>query len=221
MIVTCKKCKRDLPESDYHPSRLKKPPFYCRECLHKDFRKRVPAKGRKSIKVEKSIIDKVTHYKTEHGIKWLDPTLLSYCAGIIDGEGSILITKGKQSTGDGYSYEIAIGVHMMDGAIPKLFSECFGGKYSSSIATHANSKGEYVYRWRASGATARTVLELTSQYLKIKLRLAELAMYFHDHLLSNPKRKKITPEMLEKRESMRLLANKIRHTPVNEVQYYD
>ena len=220
-MIVCKWCKRDLPESAFSPSRLKRPPHYCKECLLKDLRRRVPLKGRKFIGIEKQLHNNTAYFRVEGASQWLDPIMLSYCAGIIDGEGSILISKGKQAVGDGYSYEISVRLHMMDGAIPKLFYDCFGGKYSSRPALHANAKGKYVYQWAATGATARVVLDLTCQYLKIKMRIAEVAMYFHDRLLSNQKGKRITSELLEKREAVKLLADEIRHTPVNEVQIYE
>jgi len=65
---------------------------------------------------------------------------LAYAAGIIDGEGSIIIGKGKQPVGKGYSYEVLVSVHMMDGYVPKFLSECFGGKVKKSRVKHQNKK---------------------------------------------------------------------------------
>jgi len=141
---------------------------------------------------------------------------LAYAAGIIDGEGSIIIGKGKQPVGKGYSYEVLVSVHMMDGYVPKFLSECFGGKVKKSRVKHQNKKGDYAYYYHANGSRAKVLLSLIHPYLLIKRRQAEIAMYLQDKLSSNPNGKRVTPEMNQERERLKSLIEELKRIPVND-----
>lgn len=167
------------------------------------------------VNVEKFVIAGKEYFSVSDATRIFNNEDIAYTAGIIDGEGSIVISKGKQHVGPGYSYEVLVSVHMMDAYVPKFLSECFGGKVRRSKVTHKNKKGDYAYYYHANGSRARVLLSLIHPYLLIKRQQAEIAMYLQDKLSSNPNGKRVTPKMNQEREALKKLIEEIKRIPVN------
>lgn len=161
------------------------------------------------------------YWKISGATRIIDEIDIAYCAGIIDGEGSIIIGKGKQRIGLGYSYEVLVSVHMMDGYVPKYLAECFGGKCSKTSVLHNNRKGDFAYYYHANGSRARVFLAMILPYLKIKKRQAEIALYMQNKLSSNPNGKRVTDDMIKEREHLKHLLEYLKRVPVNEKENLD
>lgn len=168
------------------------------------------------VKVEKTIVAGKEYYSVSDACRMINNEDVAYAAGIIDGEGSIVIGKGKQHVGTGYSYEVLVSVHMMDGYVPKYLAQCFGGKYKKTPVAHNNKKGDFAYYYHANGSRAKVFLSMILPYLKIKRRQAEIAIYLQDKLSSNPNGKLVTPEMAKEREALKNMIQELKRIPVNE-----
>jgi hypothetical protein len=169
----------------------------------------------KNIEVVEKIINGKKYWKVSDALRTIDETDIAYSAGIIDGEGSIIVGKGKQPVGNGYYYEILVSVHMMDGYVPEYMAECFGGKRKQSPVNHPNKKGNFAYYYHANGSRSKILLSLVLPFLKIKRRQAEAAIYLQDKLSKNPRGKRVTAEMVEERERIRNLIHDLKQIPVN------
>lgn len=107
--------------------------------------------------------------------------LLSYMAGIIDGEGTIRInkanmTKTKQVRYANPKYAASISLGMTDRQIPDLFVEVFGGK-TRLECVQGNRKP--IYRWGTSGRIGtQAILKQLLPYLRVKRKQAELVIDF-------------------------------------------
>lgn len=105
---------------------------------------------------------------------------LSYCAGILDGEGTAGVYHGVRK----YKYRISSGevrqckgtnvriaVNMTDSDPVYFMALCFGG----SVTKGKTSTGKILYRWQASTRTALyTVLRLLP-YLKNKSKVRQVS----------------------------------------------
>ena len=95
-------------------------------------------------------------------------TLLAYTAGIIDGEGSIMITRGG-------SYRMRVQVGMVEEYIPKWLHFSFGG--SLQIRRMEKPKRN-IAQWTIANQLAAEFLKAILPYLKIKRGQAEIALEF-------------------------------------------
>lgn len=172
------------------------------------------------VTVEETSVCGKKYWKISDAKRIIDEIDIAYCAGIVDGEGSIVIGKGKQRVGNGYAYEVLVSVHMMDAYVPKFLAECFGGKTKETSVSHDNRKGDAAYYYHANGSRARVFLTMILPFLKIKSKQAEIALYLQNKLSSNPNGKRVTPKMAHERESLRLMIQDLKRTPVNEREVY-
>jgi len=103
--------------------------------------------------------------------------LYAYMAGIIDGEGSLSISKTTLKKYAKYSpvYRARIGLGMTDKEIVQLFSNEFGG----NIYTESVPNRKLMYRWSRCGNSSVTgVLKILYPYLTGKKLQAELLIEF-------------------------------------------
>jgi len=94
--------------------------------------------------------------------------ILPIVLGLLMEKGQSLLAKENSEFGPGYSYEVLVSVHMMDGYVPKYLAECFGGKCSKTSVLHNKRKGDFAYYYHANGSRARVFLAMILPYLKIK-----------------------------------------------------
>jgi hypothetical protein len=115
----------------------------------------------------------------------MNETDLAYAAGIIDGEGTILITHHKALPGrcqEGYRVVVEFG--MCDATAPMWFLVTFGGRckgYDRILHRHCRM----VYRWNQTDSKAAEFLRLILPYLKTKKAQAEIALEYQDLKRSN------------------------------------
>lgn len=109
--------------------------------------------------------------------KFLSEIDLSYAAGIIDGEGSIMVIHHKPRKESGHRWEywvLRISISNNNKILLDWLLEVFGGGYSMGISK--NPKWNDTYLWRVDSKIAKNILELVFPYLKLKKRQAELAL---------------------------------------------
>ncbi len=103
------------------------------------------------------------------------PTDLAYAAGIIDGEGTIQITKrpvrGKRRNP---AFDLEVTVAMTDAVIIDWLKALFGG--CRCISRLRNLRFRPVHRWSVSNAQAEATIQLLLPYLKIKHPQAQVGM---------------------------------------------
>lgn len=117
----------------------------------------------------------------------------AYLAGIIDGEGAIVIykrpprkNKGKTSGGDKTPrYEVILAVGMTDRKVIYWLKDNFPGSICEVKAVRPKAKRR-MWKWSVTGSNASDILKKVMPYLKTKALQACLAIYMQDSL----KRKK-------------------------------
>jgi len=90
----------------------------------------------------------------------LKPELLAYMAGIVDGEGTIVIEHLRTRDVP----RIAIG--MTDRAVPQLFVDAFGGSFRRKPPSGMGKKD--IWYWQIVGRRAVQILTYLYPYLIIK-----------------------------------------------------
>ena len=101
---------------------------------------------------------------------------LAYAAGIIDGEGSICITKQKRADCSiGYTYRLFAQVGMADPEVPLWLKQTFGG---SLCLTPAKGSWSSYYTWTITTRQSAGFLYQILPYLKIKKGQVEIALEF-------------------------------------------
>lgn len=104
-----------------------------------------------------------------------DRCLYAYFGGLIDGEGSIYITKSKIQEGRGISYSMQIKVTMTD-ALPILMLQYF---FPACFRCEQRVEGRReVYSWIILANKAYDFLSLIKPFLFVKHQQATLAMSF-------------------------------------------
>ncbi len=111
-----------------------------------------------------------------------DRHLLSYLAGVFDGEGCVSICKKKKKGCINLCYEVYLSVQMCDEIIPRLFQSVFGG----SLIKHGYNQKYYPHwrpKWMWSVCSQKTVpiMQDLLPYVLLKRPQMEVAI----HLLAN------------------------------------
>ncbi len=106
--------------------------------------------------------------------------ILAYTAGIVDGEGSIMILKtSSPSTTRGYTYQLKVAVTNTNEWLVQWMKFQHGGGISMQIPK--NPKDKNVFHWRVTAKQAYRFLKDIEPYLILKRNQAELALKFQEH----------------------------------------
>lgn len=98
---------------------------------------------------------------------------LAYCAGLIDGEGSI--SAPVSGRGKNHRYRrIAIAVLMCDHEALDVLAATLGGRVIET--RRRTSTGKTIYVWALTCRAAAEAIKLLLPYLRIKLKRAKLAI---------------------------------------------
>ena len=114
--------------------------------------------------------------KTDEELSCIEPVILAYLAGIIDGEGCV----AYQNDGMGHRrFEMA--VKMTDKGTIYLLQQVFGGHIAY---VKAKLKRKETWRWRVSSRTACRVYHQIEKYLRIKRQLTppQPRRFSHDNI---------------------------------------
>lgn len=155
-------------------------------------------------------------YKRDNKLKIIDklkPEELAYIAGIIDGEGSIIISKLKPRINKGersYKYQLYLKVTNTDRRLIEYLSE----KTLTNIINdrrytnkNPNSRNTFSIHWPVE--ITLYLLDKVYPYLVIKKEQVDLAKSFRDTFKDFSGKGGIPKQILEKREKMYLEMKKI------------
>lgn len=96
----------------------------------------------------------------------MDALVLSYLAGIVDGEGYIGIKKATRKDSVSPIFHERIQVRMIHEPAIKLLADTLGGSYYRESVAHRN--GRPLFCWQASDAIACVILRALLPFLRIK-----------------------------------------------------
>lgn len=149
-----------------------------------------------------------------------DPVLLAYLAGIVDGEGSILIEKANP--GGKYPrnrYWISLIVSNTSLALMRFLDRHWSG-FSLTKVTPRQEIRKDQYRWAANNLKALSVIMAIRPFLVIKGAQADLAMEFQHGVTPINAGLKMSDEEYQRRHSlyerMRTLNRKGRPQRLND-----
>jgi hypothetical protein len=112
-------------------------------------------------------------------------TDLAYAAGIIDGEGSILILRGVgyNRKGEPYKrYGCRVSVSMTDKLVPEWLHKNFGGSFYFRQMKGA-WKDQHI--WMITNRNVRLFIAAIKPFLKTKSKQADLVLEYLDHVQEN------------------------------------
>jgi hypothetical protein len=104
-----------------------------------------------------------------------DP-FLAYCAGLIDGEGSIYIKKETYQSKTNPKYRIVFKITMTEEPLIDLLSKTFNGTYHLTTGNHLSRKS--LYSMHLGDRKAIKAITSLLPYLMLKKKQAELALEF-------------------------------------------
>ncbi len=104
--------------------------------------------------------------------------LLSYLAGVFDGEGCVSLSKGRRrKTGWSPQYRVHMRVAMADGVVPLLFQNVFGGGLHKRLPDGRRTLRTQ-YHWEITGHSCLPILKELLPYILIKRPQFEVAIHF-------------------------------------------
>jgi hypothetical protein len=125
---------------------------------------------------------------------------LGYVAGIIDGEGCIMITKHQHH--DRFEYQMYVDVSNTSLRIVNKIKGLFGGSIYSRERSGTNFR---IHQWKLCGNKACEMLKKIKPFLQEKKEQADLAIQFHVYMLrrfhSQQQTMKLTEHDIKVRDS--------------------
>ena len=128
----------------------------------------------------------------------LRKTDIAYTAGLVDGEGSIIIAK-SYSTKYGNCYRITTTIANNNLVILEWVNDKFGGHIHKSNSC---------YMWQLNGKKCHKFLTSLTPYLKIKSEQAELALQYIS-TIKHTGCKKLSKTIVKQREKLRRKMQKL------------
>lgn len=123
-------------------------------------------------------------------------TDLAYAAGLIDGEGSILIIGRKRKKKDSRKrytdYYLRVKIESTDGVMCPWMQMKFGG--CLRFLPIKNVKYSDKYLWEMNSRSAANFLRQVLPYLKVKKQHAEIALEFQNTMLTSEELKAVRSE---------------------------
>lgn len=121
----------------------------------------------------------------------LNPTEWAYLAGLIDGEGSIIISKQQRKGSRSPTYQAQLDIKMGDDALPMMqeFHREIGGWLGLDKYAQRRYKHPF-WNWRMGSIRLLRVLESVEPFIRVKTRQVRLAIGFlrHKELWKHPSR---------------------------------
>ncbi len=149
---------------------------------------------------------------------------LAYCAGIIDGEGTIGVyktTSVKRANGEpGFQYFTRLSVGMRDPRVPMYLKNMLGGRVNSCVDGKAMT-----YRWCANGVAG--TLEALMPFLRCKQEEARIAIDFQRfrECANNVRRTKLRRDSNEREytvsehDNFQVFIDKLKQQKRSNIQY--
>ena len=138
--------------------------------------------------------------------------MLSYLAGIFDGEGYVGIVKisARQAKRPNPNFRAHCAVQMSERIIPQLFQNVFGGTVYRYKLRNPNYKT--LHKWVVRDCQCIDFLKELMPYLIIKYPEAEIVLHFAENKTNNKfcKAKPLTEEELALREAEYILCQSLK-----------
>jgi hypothetical protein len=138
----------------------------------------------------------------------LEPTLMAYFAGLIDGEGSIGIKTRRESYSGGVPGGKRCEYHILEVSVTNncrvpldLLRETFGGQVYTRKERY-RGEAQTCYRYTATSKVAANILRATARYMIIKKDRALLGIEFADGIKAHGRRK-VDPMETARRQRIR------------------
>lgn len=117
----------------------------------------------------------------------MEDAFIPYAAGLLDGEGSVAITRTTPQHANSTSplprYRMHVIVHMVDAEVLYLLQARWGGTVNPHKPSGPRDRDSY--QWNIQALKARQFLADLLPYLIIKRERAALAIEFQDHLTAS------------------------------------
>ncbi len=127
----------------------------------------------------------------------------AYIAGIIDGEGTIVIQKmfrtAKRYNGKA-SYAMHVAVEMGCREVPEFLIKTVGR--GSLYSRKRPDRKRIMYSWRVSGKDAAYFLQKIKKELVLKIKEAEIAIEFQKTMIFKGRGNPVTKEILKIRDRL-------------------
>lgn len=139
------------------------------------------------------------------------PIILSYTAGIIDGEGSIQIRRHRdkrweKSYGKAYyTTWVVITVANTNPILINCMHRLFGGQTYKEYENHTKNKTKYL--WHLAGKKCYPFLRNINTYLLLKVPQAKVALQF-EHASTDKQRKQLFLKMKKLNKKGRIYAHR-------------
>ena len=133
--------------------------------------------------------------------------ILSYLAGLFDGEGCISISVKNRKNGT-IKHELIVQVSMVDEVPVKMFFDNFGGSFTKS---KKDPPKHDIYHWRLSSVKAKTFLEIIEPYLLVRQKQARIAIQFQSGIRNTCKQTSL--EELTRRSDLRVQLQGLNYGP--------
>jgi len=145
--------------------------------------------------------------------------LLSYLAGVFDGEGYIGIAKrrARPPKQPNVSYVAYMQVAMTDEIVPRLFHMTFGGLFRTRKPDQHNWKMQYI--WYITGRNCKPVITELMPYTFLKRPQFELVLHFLNTLKPWGYYNALTDEELALREADYILCKALKTKQKSHNQY--
>jgi hypothetical protein len=133
---------------------------------------------------------------------------LAYCAGLFDGEGSVVITS------KGVYHQLTVVLVNTDANVVEFFRSSVGGGGAFTTRSRAGSLGKkelFVAQW--SSAAAARVLTLLRPHLRIKREQADVALKFQatfDRKSNCGGSRRVPEEVVTRRQEYRVELRELR-----------
>ena len=127
---------------------------------------------------------------------------IAYFAGIVDGEGSIMLWMDTRSKRINRSYNLRLNVSSTDKCLTDWIHSNFGGKVYelNSPSRKANPQWKKQHLWEASRPDLLNILQSIHPYLVIKKTHCEIAIEFRKTF--SKKERYLSDETIKKRHSI-------------------
>jgi hypothetical protein len=105
--------------------------------------------------------------------------LMSYLAGIFDGEGCVSINKKKLRPGQVTNqFEVTLQMQMCDEAVPRLYQAIFGGSLMKCPPRKDRPNSRPVWHWNLSSKKCLPIMQDLLPYVILKRPQLEVAIHF-------------------------------------------
>jgi hypothetical protein len=133
-----------------------------------------------------------------------NPLVLSYVAGLFDGEGSIVIgaSKRQRSYGVALNHWLQVGIGITDEPTVVWLRDTFGGHVTRNGKRREQGARRACWSWRVMSNEAASFLKAVLPYLRVKREQAELAIAFQETAACYSGRR-VSDETLARREAFR------------------